>query len=164
MPLYIRPALPVDQDAIVGLVRSERLNPNGLHWPNFLVATENDRLIGAVQLRRHQDGARELGSLVVERTSRGRGLAARLIDTLTAANPGRILMITARHGLALPPDCGIRRARQHHAQLLPGSNHRRYVRLIAAQADQPARNPGPHGLRMQPCPASPAVGDERAPC
>jgi N-acetylglutamate synthase-like GNAT family acetyltransferase len=96
MSLYIRPALPIDHDAIVGLVRSERLNPNGLHWPNFLVATEHDRLIGAVQLRCHKDGARELGSLVVERGSRGRGLAARLIDSLIASTPGRILMITGR--------------------------------------------------------------------
>jgi amino-acid N-acetyltransferase len=96
MSLYIRPALPIDQEAIVGLVRSERLNPNGLNWLNFLVATEHDRLIGAVQLRRHRDGARELGSLVVEKTYRGRGLATRLIDGLLATNPGRILMITGR--------------------------------------------------------------------
>jgi amino-acid N-acetyltransferase len=96
MSVSIRPAHPTDHDAIVGLVRSERLNPNGLDWPNFLVATEHDRLIGAVQLRSHNDGARELGSLVVERSSRGRGLAARLIDSLLAANPGRVLMITGR--------------------------------------------------------------------
>lgn len=96
MSLCIRPAIATDQDTIVGLVRGERLNPNGLGWANFLVATEDDRLIGAVQLRCHQDGARELGSLVVERSSRGRGLAARLIDSLLAANPGRILMITGR--------------------------------------------------------------------
>ena len=57
MPLYIRPALPIDQDAIVGLVRSERLNPNGINWPNFLVATENDRLIDAVQLRQRKSSA-----------------------------------------------------------------------------------------------------------
>ena len=97
MVLYIRPALPTDHDAIVGLVRSERLNPNGLEWPNFLVATEHDHLIGAVQLRRHHDGAQELGSLVVERSSRGKGLATRLIDSLLASTPGgRILMITGR--------------------------------------------------------------------
>ena len=40
MAFCIRPALPTDHEAIVGLVRSERLNPNGLEWPNFLVATE----------------------------------------------------------------------------------------------------------------------------
>ena len=96
MSLSIRPAIAADQDTIVGLIRIERLNPNGLGWANFLVATEHDRLIGAVQLRRHPDGARELGSLVVERSSRGRGLATRLIDSLLAANPGRILMITGR--------------------------------------------------------------------
>ncbi|HEU4377632.1 MAG TPA: GNAT family N-acetyltransferase [Hyphomicrobiaceae bacterium] len=96
MCVYIRPALPTDHAAIVGLVRSERLNPNGLDWPNFVVATEQDRLIGAVQLRCHKDGARELGSLVVERGSRGRGLATRLVGSLLAANPGRILMITSK--------------------------------------------------------------------
>jgi amino-acid N-acetyltransferase len=96
MSLCIRPAIAADQDTIVWLVRSERLNPNGIGWANFLVATVHDRLIGAVQLRRHQDGARELGSLVVERSSRGRGLAGRLIDSLLAANPGRVLMVTGR--------------------------------------------------------------------
>src|SRR5262245_38883678 len=96
MSIHIRPALPTDHDAIVGLVHSERLNPNGLNWPNFLVATEHDRLVGAVQLRCHPDGARELGSLVVERGSRGKGLATRLIDSLLSANPGRVLMITGR--------------------------------------------------------------------
>ena len=113
MALYIRPALPTDHDAIVGLVRSERLNPNGLEWPNFLVATEHDHLIGAVQLRRHHDGAQELGSLVVERSSRGKGLATRLIDSLLASNPGtdthdyRQAACFPLLGLALPADCGV---------------------------------------------------------
>jgi hypothetical protein len=36
--IVIRRAIEADQTAIRALVRSERLNPNGLHWPNFWLA------------------------------------------------------------------------------------------------------------------------------
>jgi hypothetical protein len=36
--LTLRCATAADQAAIVRLVRSERLNPNALHWLNFIVA------------------------------------------------------------------------------------------------------------------------------
>lgn len=92
----IRRAIPNDHDAIVALVRSERLNPTGLHWPRFVVAADDDgRVVGAVQLRQHTDGARELGSLVVTAALRGQGVAARMIDALLAGQPGTVHMITA---------------------------------------------------------------------
>lgn len=91
----IRPATADDQAAIIGLVRSERLNPNDLQWPNFVVAADASGLLGAVQLRRHGDGSRELGSLVVRPDARGRNMASRLIDALLAGVDERVLMITA---------------------------------------------------------------------
>lgn len=100
MVLSIRPATAADQDAIVTLVRSERLNPNGIDLQNFLVAMHGGRLIGAVQMRRHADGARELGSLVVERQARGQGLASQLVEALLAANPGQTFMITGKEHAA----------------------------------------------------------------
>lgn len=81
--LTIRPATETDQVAIRTLVRSERLNPCG-DWPNFLVAVSRRGLVGAVQLRRHQDGSRELGSLVVRKEARRQWIASRLINTLLA--------------------------------------------------------------------------------
>ena len=96
MSLAIRAATADDQNAIVGLVHSERLNPHGLEWPNFVVAVDGQPLIGAVQIRKHKDGSRELGSLVVDRSYRRQGLASRLIDRLLAAEAGRVLVITGR--------------------------------------------------------------------
>lgn len=94
VPLVIRPAAPSDQPRIHVLVRRERLNPIGLDWTRFLVAEDERGIVGAVQLRRHADGARELGSLVVAPAARGQGIATRLIDTLLAPQRDRVLMIT----------------------------------------------------------------------
>lgn len=84
-----------DQAAIRALVQGERLNPTGINWPNFLVAATGDRVVGAVQVRHHSDGSRELGSLVVAKDRRGHGIAARLIDTLLADEREPIWMITS---------------------------------------------------------------------
>lgn len=96
MTVLIRPATERDQEQILGLARGERLKPFGLHWPNFIVAEKDRRVIGAVQLRTHRDGSYELGSLVVEAASRGQGIAAKLIDMRLAGRAGRILMITGQ--------------------------------------------------------------------
>ncbi len=98
--LSIRPAVADDQAAITLLVHSEHLNPLGLDWRRFVVASDATGLRGAVQLRHHAE-ASELGSLVVRGDSRGRGVAARLIDAVLARATTRVLMITgaafARH-------------------------------------------------------------------
>jgi N-acetylglutamate synthase-like GNAT family acetyltransferase len=96
MTISIRQATEKDQAQIRSLARGERIKPFGLHWQNFVIAEEDHRIIGAVQLRTHRDGSYELGSLVVESASRGQGIAARLIDKLLDGRPGRILMITGR--------------------------------------------------------------------
>lgn len=48
-----------------------------------------------VQLRRHRDGSRELGSLVVRKEARRQGIASRLINALLAGANERVLLITA---------------------------------------------------------------------
>jgi amino-acid N-acetyltransferase len=93
-PLLIRPAVALDQVAITRLVHSERLNPHGLAWQNFVVAISGTALIGAVQMRRHPEGSRELGSLVVSREHRGHGIAGRLISALLARHSGPVHVIT----------------------------------------------------------------------
>ena len=79
--LTIRPATETDQVAIRTLVRSERLNPHRLDWPNFVVAVDQRGLVGAVQLRKHWDGSRELGSLVVRKEARRQAIASKLIGS-----------------------------------------------------------------------------------
>jgi N-acetylglutamate synthase-like GNAT family acetyltransferase len=91
----IRPATEQDQQAIRLLVRGERLNPTGLNWKNFLVAVTEEDVVGAVQMRKHADGSLELGSLIVRRDMRSRGIGAQLIDALLAAESRPVWMITS---------------------------------------------------------------------
>lgn len=51
---------------------------------------------GAIQLRFHKDGSRELGSLVVDVKNRNRGIASRLITSLLARHECEVFMITGR--------------------------------------------------------------------
>ena len=90
----IRAASARDEAAIASLVRGERMNPFDLDWRRFLVAMDARGVAGAVQMRNHFDGSRELGSLVVRPDARRQGIAARLIDALMLFARGRVYMIT----------------------------------------------------------------------
>lgn len=96
MTVSIRPATEQDQAQICALARGERVKPMGLNWPNFVVAEQAGRLVGAVQIRTHGDGSLELGSLMVCSALRGQGIAARLIERRLDGVTSRILMITGR--------------------------------------------------------------------
>jgi len=90
----IQRASALDEAAIHALVRSERLNPFDLDWRRFVVARDESRVVGAVQVREHLDGSRELGSLVVHPAVRHRGIATRLVDAALASHALRVFMIT----------------------------------------------------------------------
>jgi N-acetylglutamate synthase-like GNAT family acetyltransferase len=92
----LRKATENDQAAITALVRQARLNPRGLAWPAFLVADRDGEVVGAVQLRPHDDGARELASLVVRPDHRGHGIGMALLDRLLADEPGTVYVVTER--------------------------------------------------------------------
>lgn len=111
----LRPATPADEPAIRALVRAERLNPTGLTHPTFIVACVGPLVVGAAQIRRHRDGSRELGSLVVAPTMRGRGIGKALIHTLLEQNPGRLHVITGRKGFAAYQRLGFRLVPGHDA-------------------------------------------------
>ncbi len=96
MAITIRRATVEDQQAIVALVRSERLNPNALFWANFVVARDGNLLVGAAQIRRYDDGAAELGSLVVAPAWRGNGLSADLIRALLEDERAVVHLVTGR--------------------------------------------------------------------
>lgn len=70
------------------------LYPFGLNWRRFIVAEEQGRIVGCVQMRRHGD-ADELSSLVVVRSHRGRGVARLLIEHLLARESGAVHLICA---------------------------------------------------------------------
>ena len=90
----IRFATAEDQPHILTLARGEKLKPTGLDWPRFVVAEDAGQIVGAVQLRSHPDGSKELGSLVVAPSFRHRGVAAQLIERRVAGAAGRVFVIT----------------------------------------------------------------------
>jgi N-acetylglutamate synthase-like GNAT family acetyltransferase len=107
--IAIRSARRADQLHIRALVLSERLAPDGIHWRNFVVAVADGRIVGTVQLRPLPDGHCELGSLAVAPDMRGRGIAARMIETLLAEADGPVQMITGAKFAAYYERFGFRR-------------------------------------------------------
>jgi N-acetylglutamate synthase-like GNAT family acetyltransferase len=96
MQVVVRRALASDQAGIEALVRSEPLNPNGLHWHRFVVTSDAQGLVGAAQLCHNGDGSHELASLVVRPRGRGHGIAAQMIDLLVDGRRGRVFAVTRR--------------------------------------------------------------------
>jgi amino-acid N-acetyltransferase len=148
-PVRVRQAVALDQLAITQLVHGERLNPNGIGWANFIVAVMGSKVVGAVQMRQHADGSRELGSLVVGRAHRGRGVAGRLINALLACHTGTVHVITRhtnaghyrRWGFAVIQTCDAPRALRRNrlfgqmASLLALLRGRRPQRLVILRRD-----------------------------
>jgi N-acetylglutamate synthase-like GNAT family acetyltransferase len=96
MTMTIRRACANDESAIHALAKSEPVNPLDLHWFNFVLAMWDDEIVGAVQVRCHRDGSRELGTLIVALAYRGHGIAARLVDAVLDEQPGRVFVVTRR--------------------------------------------------------------------
>jgi N-acetylglutamate synthase-like GNAT family acetyltransferase len=92
----VRPATAGDMAAVRALMRGERVNPLGIDWPNFVVATRDGEVVGCAQLRPAGRGAVELGSLVVRADLRGAGLGGRLIAAaLGRAGEARVFAVIA---------------------------------------------------------------------
>ena len=136
-----RHATELDQPAIRALVHSERLNPLGINWPNFLVAAMGDRIVGAAQVRKHSDGSRELGSLVVAKDARGHGIASRLIDTVLAEEREPIWLITSESSAKAYARWGFERIEPRAAPVKVRHNYRMgsMARIISFLKRQPMR-------------------------
>jgi len=68
-------------------VRSTGINPMNLDWPRFIVALDTEGgLIGCGQIKPHGDGTRELASIAVRESDRGRGVARAIIERFLADN------------------------------------------------------------------------------
>lgn len=95
----LRPATADDAADIKALIHLVRINPMGLDWRRFLVASSADgELAACAQVKPHADGTLELASLAVGPAWRGRGLARRLVEQLLSRSP-RPLYLTCRSGL-----------------------------------------------------------------
>ncbi|NJM61680.1 MAG: GNAT family N-acetyltransferase [Oscillatoriales cyanobacterium RU_3_3] len=77
----IRPASERDINSIIKLVWSAKLDPTQLRWQQFWVI-ECDRKLAACGQLRNFEGAQELGSLVVAKDWRDRGLGSYLTKYL----------------------------------------------------------------------------------
>ncbi|RPI82657.1 MAG: GNAT family N-acetyltransferase, partial [Chloroflexi bacterium] len=66
MEYKIREASQRDFKYIKKLIYSVRINPIGLDWRRFIVATDpEDSILACGQIKRHYDGSRELASIAV---------------------------------------------------------------------------------------------------
>ncbi len=93
--INIRPATAEDDAAIKHMIRDEQLDPTTLKWQNFLVAVDDaadGQIVGIGQIKVLR-GAHELGSLVVLKEYRGRGIAADLIRALQARAPRPLYLL-----------------------------------------------------------------------
>ena len=87
----IRPACADEEPIIKAMIRHEQLDPLNVHWQNFLIAVEGDRVIGIGQVKPYRSG-RELGSLVVVTDRRQTGVGGAIIKALIARENGPLLL------------------------------------------------------------------------
>lgn len=88
MTLTIRPARQEDQETILSYVRQARINPRNLRWQNFLVAEQDQKIVGIRQIKTYAQGTREVASGFVLPAYRRQGISARLMHELLARETG----------------------------------------------------------------------------
>ena len=93
MTISIRHAVEADQATIVYFVRQAKLNPRNLHWQNFLVAEEQENIVGIRQVKVHAGGTREVASGFVLPAYRRQGISAQLMNALLARETGPLYTI-----------------------------------------------------------------------
>jgi N-acetylglutamate synthase-like GNAT family acetyltransferase len=89
----IRAAVAADAPAIRGLIRRAQLNPLDLHWRRFLVADDHGEIVACAQVRVHRGGTRELASVTVASSHRGRGVGRLIGEAAIAREPVRPLYL-----------------------------------------------------------------------
>ena len=99
MSITLRPATAADQKPIKALIREVGINPMNLNWERFIVAEDRGEFAGCVQVKQHDDGARELASLAVMPQRQGQGIGRRLIEAVLEQEAGE-LHLTCRKNLA----------------------------------------------------------------
>jgi N-acetylglutamate synthase-like GNAT family acetyltransferase len=92
--LAFRPARAADVDLIRDWIKRYSLNPMGIDWRRFTLATlgPDGPVVGMGQIKVHRDGSRELASIGVAEAERGRGIARELIQHMLAAEVGDLYL------------------------------------------------------------------------
>ncbi|MBW4438144.1 MAG: GNAT family N-acetyltransferase [Pleurocapsa minor GSE-CHR-MK-17-07R] len=98
MPVTIRAARAEDAETIRAMIRHETLDPTSMKWPNFVIAEDTDasgavQVVAIGQIKPLPGGHRELGSLIVVESHRGRGLAGQVIAALEANAPRPLYLL-----------------------------------------------------------------------
>lgn len=91
---HLRRATERDRARIRRLIWRVHINPFGLDWRNFIVAVDaKGRFLGCGQLKPHGPRTRELASIAVVESARGRGVAQAIVARLTASGPRPLYLI-----------------------------------------------------------------------
>jgi N-acetylglutamate synthase-like GNAT family acetyltransferase len=84
----LRPALQADLPSIKELIHLGEINPMGLDWKRFVIATNREgEVIGCGQLKPHGKETLELASIAVHPQHRNQGVARAIIEHLLAHSP-----------------------------------------------------------------------------
>ena len=86
--VLLRPAVEADFAVIRSLIREVRINPTGLDWRRFTVATSPaGELVACGQVKPVPGGFWELASLAVQPAYRRKGVAAAILRQLCTSAP-----------------------------------------------------------------------------
>ena len=93
MTITIRPAVEADQLTIVSLIHQARISPRNLHWEHFLIAEEDNQIVGVRQVKVHKQGTREVSSGYVLPEYQHRGISAHLMNEIFARESGPLYLM-----------------------------------------------------------------------
>jgi N-acetylglutamate synthase-like GNAT family acetyltransferase len=96
MSLIIRPAVQADQPTIVSLIRQAKINPRNLNWERFLIAEEENQIVGIRQVKVHKQGTREVASGFVLPGYQHRGISALLMNEILYRENGTLYLMCAK--------------------------------------------------------------------
>lgn len=82
------------------MIRDAGINPMSLDWRRFVIAEEDNKMIGIGQIKQHGDGSRELASIAVIPERQKQGVASQIIRHLLANDAQRgAIYLTCRDQL-----------------------------------------------------------------
>ena len=93
MAVKIHPARQEDQQTIISLIRQAKINPRNLHWEHFLIAEEDNQIVGIRQVKVHAQGTREIASGFVLPEYRRQGISARLMNEILSREEGSLYLM-----------------------------------------------------------------------
>lgn len=151
MPVTIRPAVEADWAGIQALAHAESVNPYNLLWSRFLVAEDENLIVGIQQVKIHKDGTREVATRVVRPEFRRRGISTDLMHATLDRESGPLYVQCGHQWARYYEQFGFRRVnpselpsdlrRQHRVGrmfvALRSLLVRRRLRIVAMKRDAP---------------------------